>query len=253
MSFGYHGQEGGGGVWTEVKGYVRRVVVMREGVPISYGSEVLRKGIHLSSLWMVPVVALCSRGFSLWLFGSLLVGLVVVEVLRHRGGVVDRVYHGFFGSLLRAEECVQTGYRVFTGGVYVLLGVVLCVGFFSKGVASTSLCVMIIGDSAAALVGRWYRRSSPLAEGDFSKTLVGFLAFCVFGFGAFCLLQVVGMTWWEWYRGEDLGTEQVLLMGVFVVLCGGSAEYYAERFKIDDNVFVMLVLACAMKTILWVL
>jgi glycerol-3-phosphate acyltransferase PlsY len=73
----------------------------------------------------------------------------------------------FFGRVLREEEK-----STFMGSTYFIFSTILTILLFPKSIAIASLLILILSDTAAALVGKWIGRIK-----IFGKTLEGSTAF----------------------------------------------------------------------------
>ena len=107
----------------------------------------------------------------------------------------------------------------FTGAIYVLFSALLCMCFFGKEVATIALTVMLISDSAAALVGR----SIGKIKIHKNKTLEGTLAFFLTAVG-------INLLFWPVY--------QFSWVNVLACLVATLAEVYEDKIEIDDNLSV---------------
>jgi dolichol kinase len=97
-----------------------------------------------------------------------------MDLSRYYFKPLSEVFYKIFGFLLRKHE--KDGKKKnLNGATYVLISAVLVVTVFPKIFAVTAFVVLIIGDSAAALVGRKYGHTKFLL-----KSLEGTLAFFVF-------------------------------------------------------------------------
>ena len=148
--------------------------------------EIRRKAIHLSFI-LVPLIYLydvlpkrCSgRG----LLAAVLVSLVF-ELARMHDARVRLLLSRFFRDLVRRHESKQL-----LGSTYLLIAAVLTIELFSKEVAVASLGALVLGDSAAALVGKTMGRVRILG-----KTLEGSVACFVVSF--LFAWGVVGLPAW---------------------------------------------------------
>ena len=145
---------------------------------ISYGEEIKRKLVHLSSLWMVAATLLLAR----WRFAAaiLFVLLLILTIVSEHdyangGKYLGRLYGRLFGGMLRNE--VRPGQWIVSGGAPVLAAAALVNLIFSPPIAAGSLAVMLVGDAAAALIGRKFGRHK-IVNG---KSLEGCLSFIFFG------------------------------------------------------------------------
>jgi dolichol kinase len=123
----------------------------------SYASELVRKAIHLSSLAIPAVYYFISRetALAILLPVALLFGLS--DIARLLVPSFSTYYKSYFGFLLRRHETRQTRPRL-NGATYVLLSAIICIWLFPKVIVITSFAILIISDSAAALIGRRFGR-----------------------------------------------------------------------------------------------
>lgn len=198
---------------------------------ISYRQEILRKLIHLSSLWMAAVQMFFPKQVLLILFGGLLLANVLVEYCFYKRWPVFSLYGKFFGKMLRAKE--TDGRFRLSGGPYVLAGAFLATLFFTAEIAMISLSVMLIGDAAAALIGKkWGRRK--INSG--TKSVEGSLAFLFCGFIVSAFLS--------WHLGVEPRT---FFLGFPGVLLAMFAEIYEKQIRIDDNIAPVLCVGFVMS------
>lgn len=139
-----------------------------------YTPEIWRKAIHLSSL-IYPVlyaIWLEKEGILAILIPLLLFGLIV-EFLRFRNEETRQFIERFFGFMMRTHE-LSSEKRAFSGATYVLLAGIIVFGFFDKEIAIYSFSMLIVGDAAAALIGKKFGKN-PI--GPLQKTWEGSFAF----------------------------------------------------------------------------
>jgi dolichol kinase len=133
--------------------------------------EMLRKAVHLSSLWMVVAIYFLPKHAVVLIFGSLSLLTFVVEWLRRNNDFAKKIFMMLFGRMLRESEIDKE----VTGAVYfVFAALVVCV-VFPKGIAIIALSVMIIADTAAALIGKKFGKTVLIGD----KTLEGAQAFFI--------------------------------------------------------------------------
>jgi dolichol kinase len=137
----------------------------------TYTAEIVRKGIHLVSLSIPVVYAFIPKATALWILVPLTAAAVLFDVARHYFRPARELSHSVFGWIMRTHE-KDTRRKRLTGASYVLLSASLCVFFFPKVVFLTAFSILIISDSAAALVGRRFGRRPFL-----TKSLEGSAAF----------------------------------------------------------------------------
>ncbi len=122
------------------------------------------------------------------------------------------------GSMLRDHESSDL-----TGASYILSGAVLTIAIFAKPVAVAALGFIILGDIAAALVGRKFGR---IKIGD--KTLEGSLTFF-----AVCVLVTL------------LVPNLPFVIGIIGALI--AAVFEAMTLPVDDNLIVPVVSGLVMQ------
>jgi dolichol kinase len=130
--------------------------------------EITRKIVHLATL-VVPVGYLLTSEETVLLFlVPFFLCFLTVDLLRHfHSGLASLFRKYFFGRVLREEEK-----PTLMGSTYFLFSTILTILLFPKSIAIASLFILILADTAAALVGRGIGRIS-----IFGKTLEGSLAF----------------------------------------------------------------------------
>ncbi len=133
--------------------------------------------------------------------------------------------------MLRAKE--TDGHFHFSGSPYVLAAGLCSCLFFSSLNAAVALSVMLISDTAAALIGRIYGKHKINNE---KKSVEGSLAFLFFGFLVIYLTDVF------------LPTGNAFLVkgccGVFLAM---FAEIYEDKIKIDDNLSIPLIIGACLS------
>lgn len=197
---------------------------MRIVESFSYRREIWRKAVHLSSLWMPLLYLPLSREAMLVVLLPLTGIVVSIDALRQRHPWLRECFQRYFGAVLRPHE---TGVRMqLTGASYVMIAACLVVALSSKPVAVAALMVLVVSDSAAALVGRKWGRT-PLYGG---KTVEGSAAFFV------SALAAAFFSGWV----TDISGNFYLAAGV----ASGAAtlaELYAKKIKIDDNLLIPMI------------
>ncbi|MGA9117211.1 MAG: dolichol kinase [Bacteroidota bacterium] len=141
------------------------------GVEHSYGAEVARKCVHLSSLSIPLIYAFISKETALAVLVPLTLAFLAADLARFRVPALGEWYHGWFGWMLRPHER-DGGIRRLNGATWVLLSATLCVLVFPKLIFLTAFSILIVSDTSAALAGRKFGRHPFLR-----KTLEGAAAF----------------------------------------------------------------------------
>ncbi len=198
-----------------------------QSVETSYSSELVRKAIHMCSLSIPVVYFFISRSTAL----SILIPLTLFFGLSDLGRLFipafGRLYHRLFGFLLRNRER-NTQRRRLNGATYVLLSATLCVWLFPKIIVITAFAILIISDTAAALIGRKFGRH-PL----FGKTREGTTAFFV------TALLVVAVAPKVLYLPAEY------MIGVAAAFVGTFVEALSGDL-IDDNLSIPLAISLVM-------
>ena len=193
----------------------------------AFRKELMRKAIHLSSLWIPAAIYFMPKFVLVPILLVILIGNVILEYGNFRRYPWARKSFGvLFFRTLRNKETSREHFQ-FTGSIYVWVSSLLCLCLFDKVIASVALTVMLISDSAAALVGRSIGR----IKIHKNKTLEGTLAFFVSAVVINLLFwQVCPFTW------------------VSVVACAVAtlAEVYEDKIEIDDNLSVPVFMAAVL-------
>ena len=148
--------------------------------------EIRRKAIHLSFI-LVPLIYLYDLLPRAIIVRGLLIAVavsIVFELARLHDARVRFFVSRMFRDLVRRHEQKQL-----LGSTYLLIAAVITIELFSKEIAVSALGALVLGDTAAALVGRAFGRIRVLG-----KTLEGSLAFFAVSF--LFSWGVVGMEPW---------------------------------------------------------
>ena len=130
----------------------------------SFMNEILRKGIHFTSILIVLVYFFLGKQATITLLISYLVVILTIEHFR-----LDRGFKlPFVHFLLRKKEISSLGSHV-----YFTLGALVAVSVFSEHVAYAALLMTTFGDASAALVGKRIGRIRIFGNG---KSLEGVIA-----------------------------------------------------------------------------
>lgn len=131
--------------------------------------ELKRKAIHLASV-SIPLAYYLTPDF--WqrdweraLLAAVILSLAI-EVFRLNHLPTRNLFRHFFGELLRNHEEVSL-----LGSTYLLIACLLSIHLFPKPIAVLALAFLMVGDTMAAIVGKWLGRTR-----IFDKTLEGSLA-----------------------------------------------------------------------------
>ncbi|HEX8386722.1 MAG TPA: phosphatidate cytidylyltransferase [Rubricoccaceae bacterium] len=201
---------------------------------ISYAAELRRKALHLGALVLPAAVLVLGRPRAAVVLVPLAVAAVLCDAARVRWEPARRVLHAVFGGLMRPEEVPPLGGPVvLNGATWMCVASALCAIVFAPGVAAAALAMLMVGDGAAAVVGRRFGRTK---WPDGLKSVEGSAAYAVTAFG-------IGLAVVAW-PGSGL-TLGACAVGALV---GAAAE--AVPFPVNDNVRVPLVAGATMAAVL---
>ena len=190
--------------------------------------EMKRKAIHLST-FLIPLIYLDHRvtrkEMTLGLALAMLL-LVILEVVRLRARVFRIFFHHLLGDQLRRRER-----RDMLGGTYLVLGFLLSVLAFPPVVAVAACEFLVLGDTAAALVGKSIGRIRA-----FDKTLEGSLA---------CFLVCAAVGWALSAMHPAQLPLPVALAGAFV-----ATIFEILPVPVDDNLKIPLSAGLVMHFLL---
>jgi dolichol kinase len=154
---------------------------------LPYRAELRRKALHLLALALPLGAALLGREAALWVLGSAALLALTCDALRSRSRRFARLIRRIFGRMMRDDEWGDGkrsdgetsdaffGLRI-NGATWTLVTMALLVALFPLPVAVASFALFMIGDAAAALVGRRWGRTT---WGDGPRTVEGTAAFLV--------------------------------------------------------------------------
>ncbi len=195
-------------------------------VESSYQGELIRKGVHLSSLSLPIAYAFLDKWTVLWFLLPLTGFFLVTDLLRLFVPPFREFYHRLFGWLMREHER-GAGTRSLNGASYVLLAACICVFFFPKVIAITAFSILIISDTVAALIGRRFGKRPFLG-----KSREGATAFLI------SALLVVIFT----PKVSYVPTEYVI--GAVGALVGTVVE--SLPIRVDDNLSIPISIGAVM-------
>jgi len=176
--------------------------------------EIRRKIVHNISLAIPIGYHYVSKETALIILVPVFVFYLFFDVLRF----VHPEFRLFFDRVVTSRFLREREHKGLIGSTYFLIGALPTIILFPKEIAITSLYILIISDTAAALVGVLWGKTT-LVPG---KTLEGSLAFFVSG------LVIMGVT----MRGHEV-------WGCLGVLGATLAELFP--FTLDDNLVIPLV------------
>lgn len=187
---------------------------MSDHAPVlPYRVELQRKAIHLGALVLPLALIALPTPTARALLTALAVLAVGLDVARQRVRLVhDLLVARAFGWMMRPEELPPFGGPlVFNGAVWMFLSAAACAWAFPPAVGAAALAMLMVGDGAAAVVGRRFGRTkypgSPKSvEGSAAYVVAAFatgvavaslpgaglpLAACAVGAGVGAVLEAV--------------------------------------------------------------
>ena len=133
--------------------------------------EFRRKSIHLVGL-IVPISYIFIERHQAVIAVGILVSIaLLIELLKALWPPFQVVFYQVFTPLLRSHE--RNG--AITGATYYLIGVFLPILVFPKILAIVCIFFMILGDMAAALIGKKWGRTKLFSQKSLEGSLACFL------------------------------------------------------------------------------
>jgi len=202
---------------------------------LPYSVELQRKAIHLGALVLPASMLALPTPTARAVLTGLAVGAVALDVARQRVPAAHDLLVGrAFGWMMRPEELPPLGSPlVFNGGVWMFLAAAACVWLFPPAVGAAALAMLMVGDGAAALVGRRFGRTKWPGS---LKSVEGSAAYVATAFG-------IGAAVAAWP-----GT--ALSLTACAVGAGVGAAVEALPIPINDNFRVPLLSGLAMLAVL---
>lgn len=200
-----------------------------QSVETSYATELIRKGIHMSSLAIPVVYYFITRETALSILIPLLLLFGISDLARIFIPSFGSFYERWFGFLLRRHELAEQGHRRLNGATYVLLSATLCVWLFPKMIVLTAFAILIVSDTAAALVGRKFGKHRLVQN----KSIEGTTAFFISALIVVAIAPKVQYLPLEYF------------IGAVAALVGAVVEAVSGEM-IDDNLSIPLSIALVM-------
>ncbi len=205
---------------------------MSDHVPVlPYRVELQRKAIHLGALVLPIAILAVPSSLVVPALTTLAVLAVGLDVARQRVPAIRRlVVDRAVGWMMRPEELPADGSAlVLNGAAWMCVSAALCAWLFPPGIAAAALAMLMVGDGAAAVVGRRFGRTKWPGS---PKSVEGSAAYAATAF-----LTGLGVTLWP----DVALTAGLCTVGAFV---GAAIE--AVPFPLNDNVRVPLLSGLAM-------
>ncbi len=189
--------------------------------------EFKRKLIHMVSvIYPLMYFYFFDKFTMIVIITSLFFAVLLWDVLRIRGIKIKLLT--FFYTVVREKE----GKRL-VGATYFLASNFIVILFFPKDVAILSMLILVLCDTAAALIGKAYGKHKITS---LAKSWEGFLAFNFFGiliiFTYFSLLPNLTYT--------------VYIVAFIALLVTSIIELLANKIHIDDNLLINITFSSIM-------
>ena len=180
-------------------------------------TENARKAIHLLALLVPPVAELTSKSLVVAALSIITIGYVLGEALRLKGHGLP-IFTPITLKMSRPEE--RTSFVV--RPAYFAIGIILALVLYPSAIAYASICIGVVGDSAAAIVGDRFGHRRIVKR----KTVEGFAA----GLTASFLLAS-------------------FLVSPFIALLGAVGGMIMELLDVPDDNLTMPIVAGALMTL----
>lgn len=190
---------------------------------IEYNKEIMRKIIHISSLW-IPILYLYNNtAVMLKILFPLTIIAIIIEIARKHSYKFNNFILSSIGQIMRDGE---KNTNSFAGATHLFMSSTLTIAFFNKEIAIFALLVLVISDTCAALVGRklgWIK--------IYDKSLIGSLSFAISA--VFIYYYVVDI------HNFNLSLTQSMI----AIFAGTMAELFAKKISLDDNFAIPLAIS----------
>jgi len=194
---------------------------------IQYKDELFRKLIHLFSLSIPIIYYFITTEAAAIILGIVAASALIIDLGRYLHPEIGKIFYKIFGFLLREHE-LDHKKKNLNGATYVLISALISVLIFPKVIFISAFSILIISDSAAALIGRKFGKRKFL-----SKSLEGTLTFFVSACIVILFTPKVGGFFEEYLIG---------FIGAFV---GAIVENVSFKL-VDDNLSIPLSVGFAM-------
>lgn len=191
---------------------------MLAALPKSYKTELYRKAIHLSSLWIPFFIFHADRNWSIFLFSALLtINLILEYAACNKTAFIGSLFRKIFIKTLRNRE-VSCNRFVPSGSVYILAAALITSVCYTPRAAAAAMSIVLISDSCAALFGKFFG-AHRFYNG---KSAEGSLAFLI------SAILVAGFLFPE--------TSSLIIYSTAAVATG--VEFFEKEIGIDDNLAI---------------
>jgi dolichol kinase len=194
---------------------------------IRYKDELFRKLIHFISLSIPIVYYFIPTETAIIILGVLAVVALTIDLGRYLHPETGKIFYKMFGFLLREHE-LDHKKKNLNGATYVLISALISVLIFPKVIFISAFSILIISDSAAALIGRKFGKRKFLSK-SFEGTLTFFVSACI----VILFTPKVG------------GFFEEYLIGFIAAFVGAIVENISFKL-VDDNLSIPLSVGLTM-------
>lgn len=187
---------------------------------ISMHSEITRKALHLTSIWIPLFYYFYPQSTVLWILIPLTAFSLFMDYGRYFSPAINRFVQRIFGPILRTHEN-DASRMLLSGATYVFISALICIIIFPRIIAVVAFGILIISDTASALFGRKFGKHKV-----YDKSLEGALAFAVTG----CLVVLVAP--------KVYGYWQEYAIAFVAAAVGAVIEMLSTKLRLDDNLSV---------------
>ena len=187
----------------------------------SLKTELYRKAVHLSSLWMPVFIMTMPRNWSIILFSFFLIVNFLMEYASYqKTAIIGSLFRKMFIKTLRNREISHSHFTP-SGSIYILAAALTVSVCFTPKAAATAMCIVLISDTCAALFGkfcgtfRFYNGKS--FEGTFAFILSAYFVIYFF-FPAISSFFIC-----------------------FIAFISAATEFFEKEIGVDDNFSIPLV------------
>jgi dolichol kinase len=188
---------------------------------IQYKDELFRKLIHLFSLSIPIIYYFITTEAAAIILGIVAAFALIIDLGRYLHPETGKIFYKIFGFLLREHE-LDHKKKNLNGATYVLISALISVLIFPKVIFISAFSILIISDSAAALIGRKFGKRKFL-----SKSLEGTLTFFV----SACIVIL--------FTPKVSGFIEEYLIGFIAAFVGAIVENISFKL-VDDNLSIPL-------------
>jgi dolichol kinase len=186
---------------------------------INFNFELRRKFFHCASI-IFPIIYLFTTKLTMIIILMICTGIALsLDISRHYEGKIQDLVDKIFSKIMRPNE--KNGAFKLSGVSYMFLGFFITCLLFSKGTAISAFLVLIISDTAAAIVGQHAGKTF-----HYGKSIEGAAAFFLTSF----LIGLLSYT----FSAYNASFFTILLASAATTF----VEYNSNRYNLNDNLAI---------------